>query len=112
MIDKETISRLIAIELGEGEVQNIEIKFDKPKTKRNWLEAVLTFITRKDHSHIVLVPSKAIAILWKLSDDETYILSFNADLLNSVETNTVLDELVKPMAIKLKTHRAKKLAAK
>lgn len=112
MINEETLRRLIAIELGEGEVQTEEIKYDKPQTKRNWLEAVLTFITRKDHSHTVLVPSKAIAIYWKLSDDETYNLSFDADLLNNVETDTVFDELVKPMSIKLKTYRAKKLAAK
>lgn len=111
MIDEETLRRLIAVELGEGEVQTIEILYDKPQTKQNWLEAMLTFLTRKEHSHIVLIPSKAIAIFWKLSDDETYNLSFDADLLNSVETDTVLDELVKPMAIKLKTHRAKKLAA-
>ena len=112
MIDEETIRRLIAVELGEGEVQNIEILYDKHQNKRNWLEALLTFITRKDLSDIVLVPSKAIAIFWKLSDDETYNLSFDADLINSVETDTVLDELVKPMAIKLKTYRAMKLAAK
>lgn len=111
MIDKETLRRLIAIELGEGEVQTEEIKYDKPQTKRNWLEAMLTLITRKDHSHTVLVPSTAIALFWKLSDDETYNLSFDADLLNNVETDTVFDELVKPMAIKLKTYRAKKLAA-
>ena len=112
MINEETLRRLIAIELGEGEVQTEEIKYDKPQTKQNLLEALLTFITRKDHSHIVLVPSKAIAIFWKLSDDETYNLSFDADLLNNVETDTVFDDIVKPMSIKLKTYRAKKLAAR
>ena len=111
MIDEETVRRLIAVELGEGEVHSINIKYDKPQTKQNMLEAVLTFITRKNHSHIVLVPSKAIVFFWKLSDDETYNLSFDADLLNNVETDTVFDELVKPMSIKLKTFRAKKLAA-
>ena len=112
MIDKETLRRLIAIELGEGETETIAILYDKPQTKQNMLEALLTFITRKEHSHIVLVPSKAIVIFWKLSDDETYNLSFNADLLNNVELNKVIDDLVKPMAIKFKTFRAKKLAAK
>ena len=112
MIDKETLRRLIAIELGEGETETIAILYDKPQTKQNMLEALLTFITRKEHSHIVLVPSKAIVIFWKLSDDETYNLSFNADLLNNVELNKVIDDLVKPMAIKFKTFRATKLAAK
>ena len=69
MIDEETVRRLIAVELGEGEVHTINIKYD----------------------------------------NETYNISFDADLL---ETDNVLDDLVKPMAIKLKTFRAKKLAEK
>ena len=109
MIDVETIRSLLAVELGEGEVQTITITYDKPQSKQNLLEVLLTFITRKNHSHIVLVPGKAIVFFWKLSDNETYNISFDADLL---ETDNVLDDLVKPMAIKLKTFRANKLAAK
>lgn len=109
MINKETVRRLLAIELGEGEVQTEEIKYDKHQTKRNLLETVLTFITRKDHSHTVLVPSTAIAFFWKLSDDETYNISFNADLLDKLNTYNVFDELIKPMVIKLKTFQLKNL---
>lgn len=96
MIHEETLKELLEMELGTGNLTTAVVKNHTP-----------------DHTPI-LEPPTCFLIWWNLSDEPYlyYEQTFDADILDKLEADTVYEDFVKPVAMKFRAYRSERMCEK